>query len=555
MTQIPEPIEQYLEFVESGQYKACKEQHALCKFIRHIFETENLIFEQERYDKYMGLLKYFPYEELYPWERFLFAAWNCLYSEPKRPRFKRVFCMVARGAGKDGFLAFDSAAMVSPYNPINNYDVDICANNEEQATRPLIDFIDVLETPAYEQKLKRHYYHTKEVVRGFKNHGMVKGRTNNPKGRDGMRSGKIVFNEIHAYENYANIKVFKTGLGKKAEPREGYFTSNGDVSDGPLDDMLNTCGNILFEGFPDNGLLPFVCRLDHKDEINDETNWYKANPSLAFTPNILQETRDEYQDWLLHPEQNGDLLTKRMGIRRGYEDYAVTDYEKVKATNRELPDLRRRACTVGVDYAEISDFASVDFHFKIDKKRYDISHSWLCLQSKDLPRIKAPWQDWADKGLLTLVDDVSINPNLLTQYIYEMGRIYQIKMLSMDNFRYALLSDELKSIGFDAKDKNRVKLIRPSDIMTTEPVIQECFDRGYYTWGDNPVLRWAVNNTKRVRSSAKTGSNTGNFYYAKIEARSRKTDPFMAHVASMCVENVLGSGAAPQLPPVGAIAL
>ena len=546
---------QYLEFVERGEPKACKEQVALCKLIRKIFETEDLIFEQERYEKYMGLLKYYPYEDLYPWEKFIFAAWNCLYSAPKRPRFKRVFCMVARGAGKDGFLAFDSATMISPYNPVNNYDVDICANNEEQATRPLLDLIEVLETPKYEQKLKRHFYHTKELAKGFRNHGVIKGRTNNPNGRDGMRSGKIIFNEIHAYQNYANIKVFKTGLGKKAEPREGYFTSNGDVSDGPLDDLDNESKNILFEGYPDNGLLPFICRLDHKDEIHDKSNWYKANPSLAFTPNILQETEDEYRDWLLHPEQNGDLLTKRMGIRRGYEDYAVTDYEKVKATNKELPDLRRRACTVGIDYAEISDFASVDFHFKIDKKRFDISHSWLCLQSKDLPRIKAPWQDWADKGLLTLVDDVSIDPNLLTQYIYEMGRLYQIKMLCMDNFRYSLLSDELKSIGFDAKDKNKVKFIRPSDIMTTEPVIQECFDRGYYSWGDNPVLRWAVNNTKRVRSSAKTGSNTGNFYYAKIEARSRKTDPFMAHVASMCVENVLGSGSAPQMPPVGAIAL
>lgn len=555
MTPIPEPIAQYLEFIESGPHKACRDQIALCKLTRNIFETEELIFEQDRYEKYMGLLKYFPYDELFPWEKFIIAAWDCLYSAPKRPRFKRVFCMVARGAGKDGLIAFDSAAMISPYNPVNNYDVDICANNEEQAMRPLLDFIDVLETPAYEAKLKRHFYHTKEVARGFKNHGVIKGRTNNPNGRDGMRSGKIIFNEIHAYQNYANIKVFKTGLGKKAEPREGYFTSNGDVSDGPLDDMLNTCSNILFEGFPDNGLLPFVCRLDSKEEIHDESCWYKANPSLAFTPDILQETRDEYQDWLLHPEQNGDLLTKRMGIRRGFEDYAVTDYEKVKATNRPLPDLRRKPCTVGIDYAEISDFASVDFHFKIGKERYDINHSWLCLQSKDLQRIKAPWQDWADKGLLTLVDDVSINPRLLTEYICEMGKQYQIRMLCMDNFRYALFSDELQKLGFDAKDRNKVKLIRPSDIMTVEPVIQECFDRNNLSWGDNPTLRWAVNNAKRVRSSKKTGSDTGNFYYAKIEARSRKTDPFMAFVAAMCIEGVLGSGTAPQLPPVGAIAL
>lgn len=555
MTEIPEPVMGYIQDVESGQYRTCKEQKALAKMIRKVFAEEDLIFEEERYEKYMSLLKYFPYEDLYPWEKFIFALWKCTYTKSGKPRFRNVFCMVARGAGKDGFLAFDAACMVSPYNPIRAYDVDICANNEEQAMRPVEDFIDVLEQPKYEAKLKNHFYHTKEVIRGFRNQGKIKGRTNNPKGRDGMRSGQIVFNEIHAYENYANIKVFKTGLGKKAEPREGYFTSNGDVSDGPLDDKLNTAENILFEGHPDNGLLPFVCRLDSKDEIHDEQNWYKANPSLQYTPNILQETRDEYQDWLLHPEQNGDLLTKRMGIRKGYEDIRVTDYEKIKATNKPLPNMKGWRCIVSLDYAEISDFASVNFHFRKGEERYDISHSWLCLRSKDIHRIQAPWQDWAERGLLTLVDDVSIDPELITEYIAEQGKEFRIMCLCMDNFRWTLVSDYFKKLGFDATNKEKVHLIRPSDIMRTDPIIQECFDRERLTWGDNPVLRWATNNTKRIRSAKKAGSDTGNYYYGKIEGKSRKTDPFMAFVAGMVCESVLGSGQPARMPPVGAIVI
>ena len=45
----------------------------------------------------------------------------------------------------------------------------------------------------------------------------MKGHTNNPKGRDGLRSGKVIFNEVHQYENYDNIKVFTTGQGKVAQ--------------------------------------------------------------------------------------------------------------------------------------------------------------------------------------------------------------------------------------------------------------------------------------------------------------------------------------------------
>ena len=94
-----------------------------------------------------------------------------------------------------------------------------------------------------------------------------------------------------------------------------------------------------------------------------------------------------------------------------------------------------------------------------------------------------------------------------------------------------------------------MKLVRPSDIMQADTVIQQCFDNGLLHWGDNPVLRWATNNTKRIPSSRKQGSDTGNYYYAKIEPKARKTDPFMAFVASITIENKIGAGGPPQAPP------
>ena len=437
---------------------------------------------------------------------------------------------------------------------MNHYNVDICANNEEQAVTPVKDLAEVLESPKYEAKLNKHYYHTKEIIQGRKNKGVMKGRTNNPKGRDGMRSGKVVFNEVHQFENYDNIKVFITGQGKVAQPRVGIFTSNGEVSDGPLDDYLARGNRILFDGEPDNGFLPFICRLENKEQVHDSENWYMANPSLYYLPHLRQEIEDEYRDWIDHPEQNGDFITKRMGIRAGFKEISVTDYEKVRATARELPSLKGWSCVVGIDYAELSDWAAVNLHFRRGQERFDINHAWVCAQSRTLSRIKAPWKTWAGQGLLTVVEDVSIHPDLLTEYIRKAGKQYNIKMLAMDHYRWTLVSESLRQAGFDANDKSRVKLVRPSDIMMVEPVVQECFDRGLFCWGDNPCLRWAVNNTKRVRSSKKMGVDTGNYIYAKIDGKSRKTDPWMALVASMTVETALGDGLPVQAPPLPAIA-
>ena len=552
---IPPEILAYIELVESDTPKACLEQHALVSMIRQVFATEDIWVDTELLHKYAGLAKYFDFKQLLPWELFIMALWDCTFTADGMPRWDELFCMVSRGAGKDGFIAVDGMASISPYNPIPRYNVDICANNEDQATTPVKDLVEILESPAYEKKLDRHFYHTKELAQGRKNKGVLRGRTNNPKGRDGMRSGKVIFNEVHAYQNYDNISVFRTGQGKVAHPRVGYFTSNGHVSDGPLDDQLAKGRRILFEGAPDNGFLPFICCLQSKEQVHDKANWYMANPSLSYFPHLLRETEKEYIDWLGSPEQNPDFLPKRMGLRAGFQEISVTDYEKVLATNKPFPDLNGWRCVASLDYAELSDWASVNLHFRKGNDRFDINHTWICSQSKTLPRVKAPWRDWAAKGHVTVVDDVSIHPDLLARYIQDAGRKYSIKMLSMDHYRWTLVSESMKKIGWDANDKSKVKLVRPSDIMNVEPLIQECFDRGYFTWGDYPPLRWAVNNTKRVRSSRKAGSDTGNFYYAKIEAKSRKTDPFMALVAGMVAEPILGTGGPANLPSVPAVAV
>lgn len=220
---IPPEILEYIEQVENNAPRACKEQHALVALIRRVFATEDIYVDTERMRKYFRLARYFPYDRLFPWQTFALGLWLCTYRKDGSPRFKTLFAMVGRGAGKDGVIAISSAALISPYNPVPHYNVDICANNEEQAVTPVKDIVEALENPKWEAKLSRFYYHTKEVLQGRKNLGEVKGRTNNPKGRDGMRSGAVIFNEVHQYQNYDNIKVFITGQGKVAEPRVGFY--------------------------------------------------------------------------------------------------------------------------------------------------------------------------------------------------------------------------------------------------------------------------------------------------------------------------------------------
>lgn len=537
-------IQEWIDIVENRVYAVCEEQELLVKHVKRCFENEDIYVNEEQLEKYISLAKYFPYDEIFPWQKFVIALHDCTYwKDTGLPRWPDLFCMLGRGAGKDGTIALESICLMSPYNGIKEYDVDICANNEDQAMRPVTDVINAFESPGVNRKLRKFFRWTKEKVVSLKTNSIMKGRTNSPKGKDGLRSGICIFNEIHQYEDYKNINVFTTGLGKKKHPRRSYYTTNGDVREGPLDDMLATSEEILREGVSDNGLLPFICKLNKKEDVYKEENWPMANPSLPYLPSLLQEIQKEYRDWAKNPRTLPAFMTKRMNIPENAEEVSVTDWPNIAATKTKLPELERSSCVCGIDYTKITDFASVDLHFRDGDMRYDISHSWLCLQSKDIPRLKIPWKDWEKQERLTLVDDVEIHPSLLTDYIQEAKTKYNIKMLAVDDFRFALLSKYLNEIGFDAKERKNLKLVRPSDIMKVVPVIDSVFVNHWFCWGDAPELRWAANNTKLVRTGRKPGkeddADMGNFVYGKIEGKSRKTDPFMALVAAMTVEDVL----------------
>ena len=519
-------IQEYLDIIDNEVFAVCKEQKLLARLIKKIFETENLIIDEEKIEKYFSYQKYFPFE-LFPWEKFCFVLHNCVFREDGLPRFPDLFVLVGRGSGKNAYLGFEDFCLTTPTHGIKNYDIDISANSEDQAKTTFMDIYNILEDPKNTKKMKKHFYWNKEEIINLKTKSRIKFRTNNPKGKDGLRSGKVDFDEIHAYQNWENINVFTTGLGKKDNPRRTYITTNGDVRDGPLDNLLEKAMLILNGEIEDNGFLPFICRLDDEEEVHDFNNWAKANPSLPYRPSLMEQMKKEYADYKVNPYVNSAFMTKRMNIPKGSKDVEVTSWDNILATNKEIPDLSGASCTIGVDYTKVNDFLTVGLLFLKGGNYYWITHSWFCTNSRDKDRIKAPLEEWAEQGLLTIVNDIEVNPEVACEWIQDQLIKYNFLKLGVDNFRLALLSKELKNIGIETTDKEQVKIVRPSDIMKIVPVIDSLFNNQKIIWGDNPLMRWFTNNTKL------TDKNLGNFVYDKIEPKSRKTDGFMAFVHAM----------------------
>ena len=522
-------IDEYIRFVRSKDAVVCEEQLLLCDFVEKVFREEDVYVDEEQLRRYLGFQKYFPYK-LLSWEKFCFALHNCTYRSDGQLRFPVLFILVGRGAGKNGYLAFEDFCLITPVNGIRGYNIDMFATSEDQAKATFKDIYEVLEDNR--QYFKNYFKWNLEMIMNLKTRSEIKYHTRAPGTKDGGRPGKVDFDEYHAYENYDLINVVVTGLGKRPHPRRTIITTQGDVRDGPLDALLETAIGILKGETKDNGILPFICRLgeDADEEVKDKKNWQKANPSLRYFPNLMHEMEMEYEDYKKDPVNNSAFMTKRMNHPKGETEYNVTEWDNLVAATKPVPEIKNRSCVAGIDYAKTNDFVVAGLLFKDGDRRIWIHHTWVCKKSRDLPRIKYPLEQAEAEGVLTFVSESEIDPRLVTEWLAEMAKNYIIEAVALDSFRYALMKDALKEIGFTPEKKN-VKLVRPSDIMKAAVVIGYVFSRQLLTWGESRIMRWYTWNTKAVTDKK------GNVTYEKIEERSRKTDGFMAYAAAETLED------------------
>ena len=525
-------IQDYIDLVRSGKWPVCEEQHLLCDLVEEELNSGNVYVNEDQLEKYLSYQKYFPYD-LFSWETFCFALHNCVYRKDNdQLRWPMLMIYIGRGGGKNGYLSFENFCLLTDTNGIRNYNIDIFAMSEKQAKASWQDVYDVLE--ANEAKMKKHFHWTKELITNTDTNSEFAFNTSAPKTKDGFRPGKVDFDEVHAYENYKLMDVAITGLGKVPYPRRTYITTDGLIRGGVVDDLKEKGRAVLRREKADNGWLFFFCHVETEEEIKDPAKWYKANPSLQYLPHLLYEIQMEYADYLDDPIGNISFSTKRMNFPPKAAENNITTWDNVLATNQEYDpeELRGRPCFAGLDYMSTTDFLSAGLLFHLDDRSVWVTHTWVCRQSRDLKKIKAPLEQWEAMGLLTFVDAPEIPADLPACWLRvkeaELG--CNITAVGIDQYRYQMVRLALEAQNFiwDKKFGN-IYLLRPSNEMQVAPIITSKFVNQALAVGDDPLFRWAVWNSKLEVSKV------GNITYGKIEPHSRKTDPFKAYVAAEAV--------------------
>jgi phage terminase large subunit-like protein len=529
-------VDEYIRLYETGKIKFNKERILLIEYLKkYVLSRDDLYFDDEMIENCIkfGEKWYFP---LQPFQKFLIAFVFLFNKKNNRVFYRKHLWMLGRGGGKNGLISVITHFLISELHGIEEYNISVVANSEEQAkTSP----DEVHKTIKRHEILQKAFKTTLTQTVSIKTGSVLKFRTSNGETKDGLRDGAVVFDEIHQYESNKDVRVHISGLGKKPNPREFYIGTDGYVRDGFLDKLKEKAMKVLTGEARPNALFPFICKLDDESEVEDPSNWEKANPMLSeprgdYAQGLFETIKEEYEDLEDDPSNREEFMTKRMNLPVTDLERSVAKWEEIEATNQPIPNLLGRECIGCLDFASIRDFAACGLVFKHEGKYPFITHSFARKEFVDKyysyskkhdaeiagKRKFAPIREWEKQGLLTVVDEATINPKHVVDWFVEMSKYYNIKKIVGDNFRMEILKDPLEKAGFE------VEVIRnPRAIHSLlAPRVETGFANRLFIFGDNPLMRWYTNNVLVVIKK------DGNKEYQKKEPIRRKTDGFQAFV-------------------------
>lgn len=557
-------IDEYIKFVEENPNETDDEIKLLINnIVKPTLSRDDVFFDEDKYYKCIRYCEKW-YYKLFPYQKFIYAL-VFMYEDKNRDVviFPDIFILMGRGNGKDGMIMPLANFLQTHHYGVKNYHIDIVATSEEQALNSFNVVYNMLEDN--KEKMKKYFYWNKTEVINKITHSILRYNTANAKTKDGKQTGMIIFNELHAYEDYKQLNVYSSGLGKIIHSRTVTITTNGTVREGPLDEKIALSKPVLNGEENFLGLLPIIYKINDKKLVDipmtkflktkdkadiDITVWCQANPSLRYRPTLLNETIKDYVKMQKQKSYRVEFYAKRMNLPEQDEEQTVTDWQNILRASyedieKEIPrttgEIAGRLAIVGIDFASLNDFASAGFLFKKDGEYIWRQRTWICSKSKFFGDIKFPFDNIGQEGFedFEIVNNDSIDGREMILWILSEMVKYNVKKIVLDTYRYKLLEQIFKELGISIETKNTpyglVRMIRyPASIAAiVAPRIEVAFAEGKINIGNSAIMRWAINNT-----CVKDGKD-GNKKYEKIEPKLRKNDPFMAFVAAMSVQELL----------------
>jgi phage terminase large subunit-like protein len=354
--------------------------------------------------------------------------------------------------------------------------------------------------------------------------------------KHGFNISACIFDELHAQpsRDLWDVMTFEAGSAR-AQPIWWIITTAGDDPDRVSIgwEEHEYAMKILGGDIIDPTWYVAIYNYDG-DDIYNEENWYKANPSLGVAKSL--DSMREAAETAKNKPANERLfrwLDLNQWITTRLTSWQPVDLFDSTVGNWNRLEMRGMDCYLGLDLSSTTDLTSLCLIFPPQKEML----GWRVIWENFIPRMnmqeriamdKVHYDEWEAGGWLNVTEGNVVDYTKVEEMIHSLAAFYNIKEVDNDPAFATMLTQRLAKDGMTTVD------IPQTYVQMTDPInlIEVLLKEGKLTHEASPVARWAFGNA----SIATNGSGLIKLvkeHKGKSVIRTKRIDPMVAWVCGM----------------------
>jgi phage terminase large subunit-like protein len=337
-----------------------------------------------------------------------------------------------------------------------------------------------------------------------------------PRRNEGWKAHLIVADELHKWYGRELFDALKWAFASRSQPMLFMITTSGDDPTSVCHEQDDYAQQVLRGDVKDQSFFPLLYGATPRDDVHDETTWFRANPSLGRTPDAplkLSSFRTDYEE----AKQSHGLFESwkqlRLNVwRKSAAPWIDTHRWDAGSVHRDeaggridcwepfaAEDLHGWDCWAGMDLALTTDLSAFVMVFPDDLEAAsdDVVYRvlpmfWLPERTAERFGDRVPYRHWQSQGWITLTPGSETDFDRILADIATASERYNVQQVAYDRMLASYVSQRIEQeVGIERIEfgQNSSNYTEPCKLF--ERLVSRCQIRH----NGNACLSWCVGNT------------------------------------------------------------
>lgn len=431
---------------------------------------------------------------LLPWQEQLIRDIFGIVKPDGNRQFRTAFVEICKKVGKSELAAAVALYLLYADNE-PSAEVYGAAADRQQASIVFDVAKQMVEMSPALMKRSKLMGATKRIV-NYSNAGYYQVLSAEVGGKHGFSVSGLVFDEIHTQPNRQLYDVLTKGSSDaRQNPLHFIITTAGNDRHSIAYELHTKAVDILEGRRVDPTFYPVVYGLKDDEDWEDESNWYKVNPSLGYTVDI-ERLRDAYREAKQNPADEITFKWLRCNMWVSSTVAWIPDAIYMRGNEPiDMDALAGRDCYAGLDLSSTGDITALVLIFppRDEEEKY-VLLPYFWIPEETIPRrVKAnsvPYDIWEKQGYIMSTEGNVIHYDFIEKFIMYLSEKYHILEIAVDRWNATQMIQNLEGEGFTIVPFGQGFCSMSAPTKEFYRLLME----GRIIHGGNPVLRWMAGN-------------------------------------------------------------